>query len=168
MSRTETRQEELTTIFRLGLEHLIAEVVGDESVVPAELGDELVRIVVEPEGHRGQLQSGGPAFGPGDQCGHPVNSERATGDALEQHRGVDLIEGQVGLADLCQLAVDTMATPGDRKIGARREHQMNIGRDQIDETTQIGEEDRVRKVVEVVEDDDDLGELGHLCLKSFE
>ena len=46
-------EEELTTIVRLGLEDLFAEVVGDQSVVSAELGDELVRVVVKPERHAG-------------------------------------------------------------------------------------------------------------------
>ena len=68
-------KQELTAIVRLGLKHLLAEVVGDESVVPAELGDELVRILVEPERHPCQLQPGGPPFGSGDQRGHAVDSK---------------------------------------------------------------------------------------------
>src|SRR5450755_4732869 len=68
-------EEEFTAIVRLGLKDLVAEVVGDQSVVPAELGDELVRIVVKPECHAGQLQSGGPSFGSGDKGGHAVGSK---------------------------------------------------------------------------------------------
>ena len=61
-----------------------------------------------------------------------------------------------------------MATPGNGEICPGRKHQMNIGRKKIGEPTQIGDEDGVRKVVEIVKDDHHLGQLGQLCLESFE
>jgi hypothetical protein len=76
-------QEELAPIVRLGLEDLFAQVVRDQSVVSAELGDELVRIGVQPERHTGELQSGSPSFGPGDQGGHSVDPQGPTGDVFE-------------------------------------------------------------------------------------
>ncbi len=150
------------------MKYLLAEVVGDESVVPAELGDELVRILVEPERHPRQLQPGGPAFCSGDERGHPVDSEWTTADVLEQLGRFDVIEGEVGLSDLCQLVAQAMATPRNGEISPGRKHQMNIGRKKIGQTSKIRNEDRVRKVVEIVEDDHDLGQVGQLYLESFE
>ena len=138
-------EQELTAIVRLGLEHLLAEIVGDESVVSAELGDELVRILVEPERHPCQLKPGGPPFGSCDQRGHPVDAECPTGDVLEQRGRVDVVEGQVGLADLGQLVAHPVATPCNGEIGPGRKHQMNIGWKQIGQPAQIGDEDGVRQ-----------------------
>src|SRR5258707_14600742 len=45
---------------------------------------------------------------------------------------------------------------------------MDIGRKQIGETTQISNEDRVRQVMEVVENDDHFGQIAPLWLESFE
>ena len=56
----------------LGLEDLFAEVVGDEPIRATELGHEVVRVVVHPERHARQLQSGCPALGPVDKGGHAV------------------------------------------------------------------------------------------------
>ena len=69
-------QEELTPVVRLGLEDLLAEVVGDQPIVPTELGDELVGVLVEPERHPGQLQPGGPSLGACHQGGHAVGPQR--------------------------------------------------------------------------------------------
>ena len=87
---------------------------------------------------------------------------------LQQNGRVDLIEGQVGLADLCQLLVEPMAAPSNGEIGPGGQHQVNIGRKKIDEATQIRDEDGVREVMKVVKNDDHLGELCHLRLESFE
>ncbi len=45
---------------------------------------------------------------------------------------------------------------------------MNIRWKQIGETTQIRDEDSVRQMMEVVEDDDHFGEIAQLRLESFE
>ena len=161
-------QEELTPIVRLGLEDLLAEVVGDQSVVSAELGDELVGVLVEPEGHPGQLQPGGPSFGPCHQGGHAVGPQGPPGDLLEQKGRVDVIEGQVGLADLDQLLGEPMAAPGDGEIGPGRQDQMDVGREAVDQAAEVGEEHRVGQVVQVVEDDDHFGELGQLGLERLQ
>ena len=81
---------------------------------------------------------------------------------------VDLVEGQVGLADLDQLVVQPMTAPGNREVGPAGQHQMDIGRKKVGEATQIGDEHGIRKVVEVVKDDDHFGQLGHLGFESFE
>ena len=87
---------------------------------------------------------------------------------FEQQGRVDVIEGQVGLADLGQFSVEPMTTPRDGKISSCRQDQMDIGWKQICEATQIGDEDGIRQVVEVVEDDDHLGEIDQLGLECFE
>ena len=87
---------------------------------------------------------------------------------LEQCGRVVLVEGQIGLADLGQLPAHSMAAPGNREIGAGGQQQMNIGWKDIDEATQIRDEHGIRKVVEVVKDDDHLGQLGHLGFECFE
>ncbi len=161
-------KQEFTAIIGLRLQHLFAEIVGDQPVVPAELDDELVCIVVEPERHSRQLQTGGPSFRTGDQSGHAVGSEGPTGDVLEQQGGVDLVEGQIGLADLQHPFVQPMSAPGNREIGTAGQHQMDIGRKEVDQATQIGDEHGIRKVVQVLENDDHLGQLGHLGFESFE
>ena len=132
-------KKEFTTIVRLGLEHLFAEVVRYQPVVPTELNDELVRIVVESEGHARQLESGGPPFRPGDQGGHAVGSDGPTGDLLEQKGRVDLVEGKIGLAQLGQFLVQSVTAPGNWEIGSAGQHQMNIGWKKVDEATQIGD-----------------------------
>ena len=125
-------QQELAPVVRLGLEDLLAEVVGDQSVVSAELGDELVGVVVEPERHPGELQPGGPSFGACHQGGHAVGLQGPPGDVLEEKGGVDVIEGQVELADLGELLGQPMPAPGDGEIGPGRQDQMDIGRETVD------------------------------------
>jgi hypothetical protein len=45
---------------------------------------------------------------------------------------------------------------------------MDVGRQHIGEPTQVRDEDRVRKAMEVVEDDHYFGEIAQLCLECFE
>ena len=45
---------------------------------------------------------------------------------------------------------------------------MDIGRKKVDEATEIRDEHGIRKVVEIVKDDDHLGKIGHLGFECFE
>ena len=161
-------EQQLPAPFRLGFQDLFAEVVGDQPVVPAELGDKRLRLGMEPERDTGQLQPGGPALGAVDQNGHALPGQGAAGDALDQLRRLRLTEGQVNLSELGQIASNPMSGQGHRRIHPRRKHQVDLGREQVDEAAQIRHQDAVRQVVQVVEDDDHLGELGHLHLECFE
>ena len=70
-------------MFRQRLEHLLAEVIGDEPIGSAELGHERIRIMVVSKRHSSQLQPGGPSLCSIDEDGHAVGSEGAPGDAFE-------------------------------------------------------------------------------------
>lgn len=70
-------------MLRQGLEHLLAEVIGNEPIGSAELGHECIRIMVVSKRHPSQLQPGGPSFCSIDEDGHAVGSEGPPGDALE-------------------------------------------------------------------------------------
>ena len=113
-------EQEVTAAVRLGLENLFAEVIGDQAVVAAELGDKIVCVEVESEGHAGQLKPGGPTLGAVDQSGHAVRSQGPASNPLEELCGVGIIESQVGLADLGEIAAYSVAAPGDGKIDPRR------------------------------------------------
>ena len=72
------------------------------------------------------------------------------------------------LADLDQLLVEPVPTPGDGQVGPRRQDQVDIGWNKMGEAAEVGDEGGIRQMVEVVEDDDHLGELGQLGLQRFE
>ena len=161
-------EQQLPASFRLGLQDLFTEVVGDQPVVPAELGDKRLRIGMEPERDTGQLQSSGPALGAVDQNGHALLRQGPAGDVLEQLRRLRLIQGQVNLPELGQISSNPVAGEGHRRVNPRRKHQVDLGREQVDQAAQIRHQDAVGQVVQVVEDDDHLGELGHLRVECFE
>ena len=161
-------EHELLTGNRLGVQDLLTEIVGDQPVVSAELGDELVGVFVEPEGHPGQLQPGGPTFGASHQGGDAVGLECPSRDALEEHGRVDLIERQVDLADLGELPGQPMPAPGDGEVGPGGQDQMDVPGKAVDQVSEVGEEHRVGQMVEIVEDDDHFGELGQLGLECLQ
>ena len=90
--------------FRLVLEHLLHQEVGNDAFVPGESANERGCVVPVPEGQRGQLQSRQPPLrSPGESpnlVGGQVEAE-----VRHQEPDVALTEPQVGISDLGQLAL---------------------------------------------------------------
>ena len=155
-------EQYLAPIVRLRLEHLFAEVVGDEPVGATELGHEVDRILLKPERHARQLQTCSPSLGPVDEGGHAVGAQGLAGNAFEQHSGVRVVEGEVDLADLRDVQPHPLSAPGNREVCPGREDQVDVGWQHFGQSGQIGDERGVRQVVKILEHDDHLRKLGHL------
>ena len=118
-------KQEFTTFIRLGLEHLLAEVVGDEAVVSAELGDELdprrrrTSASFPPAAiRRPTLRSGRPDVATlSDARVRPVM-------CLSNAPESCIVQSQVGLANLCQLVAHPVAAPGDGEVCPGGKDQM--------------------------------------------
>ena len=155
-------EEQLAPIVGLGAQHLFTQVVGNEPIGATELRDEVVRVFVKAEVHAGQLQACGPSLSPVDECGDAVGAERLSGDAFEELGGVRVIECEVDLADLRDVQSHPLAAPGDGQVRPGREDQMDVARQQLRQSGQVGDECSVRQVVQVLQDDDHLRKLCHL------
>ena len=119
-----------------------------------------VRVLVQPEHHGSQLQPGGPTLGPVDQGGDLVGPQWPSGDALQKTGRIGIVEGQLGLADLGQSPTQAVAAPGDGRVHPCRQDEVDVGGRQLDEPAQIGEQGGVGQLVEIVQHQDRLGQLG--------
>ncbi len=88
----------------------------------------------------GQLQAGGPALGPLDQGRDLVGAQRPAGDPLQESAPSRLVEGQLGLADLDHGAAQPVVAPGDGRVHPGGQDQVDLGREQVDEASQVGDE----------------------------
>ena len=68
-------EQQLAPIVGLSLQHLFAEVIGNEPIGATELGHEVIGVFVKPEGHAGQLQPGRPSLCPVDEGGDAVGAK---------------------------------------------------------------------------------------------
>ena len=82
-------------------------------------------------------------------------------DALEHPAGALGVEGELGLPELDQPVLQAVPAPAELEVDARREDEVGVRGEQVDQPPEVGDDLGVRDAVQVVEDDDDLaGDLG--------
>ena len=72
------------------------------------------------------------------------------------------IESQVGLTNLGHSPIHPVPAPCNWEVDSGRDHQVDIRRKEFNQPGEIGQEDGVRDVVQVVENDDDFWKICHL------
>ncbi len=146
-------QQEVAQVGRLLGQHLGEQVVRDGGVVAGEVGDELLRLRVRAQGQRREPQPRRPALGALpellDQRALELDARGA-----EQVPGLLEAEGEIGLAQLLQRTRDAQPREPQRRVGARRDDQPQVGRRLAQEPVEVGEHRRLADLVQVVEDDD--------------
>ena len=115
-------QEERAQPWRLAIEHLGDEVVGDHAIVAGELGHELVRVLAALETQRREPQAGAPTLRPRVER---LDQLLVEGQAvrLEQLMRLALREREVGRADLGEPAAHPQHVQRQRRVAAGGEHQ---------------------------------------------
>ena len=104
-------------------QHLLEQVVGDGTVVTAELGHGPFAVTAEEQGC--EPEPGGPALGALHQ---ELRLLRDHVDPVlrEQLRRLRGVEGQVAGPDLRELAVDSQPVKRQRRVGAREQHEPQL------------------------------------------
>ena len=161
-------QQEGPPLGRLGIEHLLAQVVGDEPVVPTELGDEPVR---SSRSRRVIPASWRPAAQPSVRCtraptwsapsGRPVICSRSRAESVAS-------KARSAWRSLGELTGEAVVAPGDRGIDPGGQHQVDVGGQPLRQLAQIGDEGGIGQQVQVVEDDDRRGGLVQLGPEGLE
>src|SRR5206468_7108693 len=106
----------------------LQQVVGDGAMAAAEAREEAGGILAPLQGTRRQLQAGDPAFGAGVQQRALRGRQRQS--PLLQQVGAAFLgrELQLGGAQFQQGVSASQARQRQRRVGARREHQVQLGR----------------------------------------
>ena len=161
-------EQETANVLRLGIEHLAAQVVGHYPIVSAELGDGGVWVFFQLQQDCRQLQPGGPALGPVHEGGDAVTAEVLPRDPLEELGRVGLVECKIRLTQLEDVELHAVTTPGDPHVGPGRHDHVGVRREQLDQLGHVAQQGDIGQAVQIVEDNDHLGELAELrtqCLK---
>ncbi len=104
-------------------QHLLEQVVGDGTVVPAELGHGPFVVTAEEQGC--EPEPGGPALGALHQEGSLLR-DHVDPVLREQLRRLRGVEGQVAGPDLRELVVDSKPVKRQRRVGAREQHEPQL------------------------------------------
>jgi hypothetical protein len=111
-------------VVRQAGEQLVADVLGDEPVGPAEAGDRRIGVGLLGDRERGEVQADGPAFGPLDEA-VDLLAVRPQPRRVEQERRLEARHGEVARPELDHQPVRAQAA--DRHGGApargQREHR---------------------------------------------
>ncbi len=135
---------------RLARQHLAGQVVGDAALVAGEFGDEAAGVGVIAERQRRQPQAGRPPLGVGTQQGH-VARPQVQALAAQQLCGLLQGEGQLGDADLGQLAAGAELVQLQPRVGPRGDHQAQCRRAVADQELHAAKDRLLADLVEVVE-----------------
>jgi hypothetical protein len=92
----------------------------------------------------------------------PVTQPSVRLTRAETLGGLEIVEGHLVLADLGEVTVEPVATPSQGWVDAGGEHQMDLRGQEVDEPAKVRYQCGVGQLVEVVDHDDHLGQLGHL------
>ena len=127
------REHEAEGVRLEGSQDLLGEVVEDMAVRTAEGGDELVTVLGGPHRQVGEIQAGGPPVGPLVERGHALGRQPETQRRVHQRGRLVGRELQVGRAEFHQLL--SGPEPGDRqrRIGARRDGELDGRRAELDQ-----------------------------------
>ena len=154
---------------RLRIEHLFAEVVDREPIALGEGVHEVVGVGAEPQAEPGELDAGGPSFGPLDDRRRGRRVDRAAQDPLEHAARALGVEGELGLPQLHEPVLQPVPAPAELEVDTRGEDEVGVRRKQVDQPPEVGDDLRVRDAMQIVEDDDDLArDLGERRGQSLE
>jgi hypothetical protein len=122
-------------------------------VVAGEAPQRGVAIVDPAQPHRGEVQRGGPALGARVQEIRLVGAQRDAAERSQQRAGLGRGEGEHRRADLGDRALAAHPRERERRLGARREHKRDVGREHARGVVQRADARAVVDEVDVVEDD---------------
>jgi hypothetical protein len=143
-------QQQLADLRRLTVEHLGHEVVGDGALAARELGDEPLRLGVIGQRHRRQPQARGPALGAFAQRPDGRVAERHP-VGLQQRAGLLDGEPEVAVANLRQRSGHPQPMEAERRLGPRRQHHPQSGRQPVDEQLEAPQSVGRAQLVQVVD-----------------
>ena len=144
-------EQERPQLGGLGGQHLLDQVAGDGPVVAGQVGDEPPWLGVLAQREGGQPQPGRPALGP-----PPQRLQLGPGQldpvAGQQHGRLLEREGQVGLADLGELAGHPQPVQGQWRVGAAGHDQAELGGGVLEQEPELARHRRSGRLVQVVQD----------------
>jgi hypothetical protein len=109
------------------IEGNLGEVVADVARGPAEVGDGTLAIRLVPQREVGEIEPGGPSLGVlVERGGGPQRQPQAKG-VVQEAPGLLRSEGEVGLAQLEQLAACPQRTEAERGVDAAGHDDANVG-----------------------------------------
>ena len=159
-SSTDVRSMNACRSVVVGGEHLAREEVDDVGARAVERRDEAVLVRRAGERQRRQVDAGGPALGARDEqldVGGVEPERQPSVEELVRLRGR---EPQLVRAQLQQLPARSQRAERQRRVGARREHDLHRGRDVLDEPRDAVARRAARQPMEVVEHEHDVALLG--------
>ena len=129
-------EQEVADLRWLPGEDLVGQVVDDEPVAPRERLDErggfaLLRHAAQ--GERGELEAGDPALRPLVESDNVIRGEVQAHRPVEELLGLGSREPEVGRAYLDELPTTTQPRQRQRRVGARRHHQVQLVGQVLDE-----------------------------------
>ena len=134
----EERSTEQERVHLAGLpgQHLVGEVVDDEPVAAGEGLDEgghRVTLADAAEGEAGELQPGDPALRALVEGGHVGSREVEPHHLVQEVAGLGPGQPQVDCPELRELPTRAEPRQGEGRVGAGREHQVELGRGVVEE-----------------------------------
>jgi hypothetical protein len=126
-------QQEFSDSVRLVLQHLLHQVVDEESVAAGEGGDEAGDVLLLPQREGGQLQTGDPPFGAGLEGDDVVSRETQTHRPVEEVHGLLAREAQVRGAELGQFSTTAQAGQRERWVRPAGDGQVQLRRQVVEQ-----------------------------------
>ena len=148
-------EQQLPRLFRLPLEDLGHQVLGDRALAAAELGREAFRIGVPGQRQRGQPQSRRPALGPAVQQVQRGVGQRHPG-RIQQRPRLGPAEPQIIRADLGELPGQAQPVQAQPKVTAGNQDEPQGGRGAHDQQLQLAQRLGRAQLVQVVDHQPDL------------
>ncbi len=144
-------EQERPQLGGLGGQHLLDQVAGDGPVVAGQVGHEPPWLGVLAQREGGQPQPGRPALGP-----PPQRLQLGPGQldpvAGQQHGRLLEREGQVGLAELGELAGHPQPVQGQRRVGAAGHDQAELGGGVPEQEPELARHLWAGRLMQVVQD----------------
>ena len=153
--RIEVRSSSCRASFRLPLEDLGHQVLGDRALAAAELGREAFRVGVPGQRQRGQPQSRRPALGPAVQHVQRGVGQRHPGRIQHRPR-LGPAEPQIIGADLGELPGQAQPVQAQPEVTAGNQDEPQGGRGAHDQQLQLAQRLGRAQLVQVVDHQPDL------------
>jgi len=138
---------------RLGADDLVDEIVHHVAIIAGErvdCGGYVLRAEIAQR-QCGKLQPDDPAFGAAHQCGSRIRVQGQMHCLVEKRVGLSQREAQVGRTHFDELAAGPQASQRQGRVLPRQQHQMEPGRDMIEQVGQGVIDRRVCQNMQIVE-----------------
>ncbi|WP_292825666.1 hypothetical protein [Microbacterium sp.] len=133
------------------IEHLLGQVVGDESVATGELVDEGVRVGYPLQRDPGQLQTRCPPFGPRVERLSLRHAERPARHRLEQVPALVPGEGEIGCPQLHEASIQPEPLQAQRGVPSSAHENPNCLREPPEQARKITADQLVVQQVHIVD-----------------